>query len=34
VLELDNAPEWDGHTPQDAIERLEKLIRDLPNKKE
>ena len=34
VSELDNAPEWDGHTPQDVIERLEKLIHDLPNKKE
>jgi hypothetical protein len=22
---LDNAPEWDGHTPQDVINRLKKL---------
>ena len=34
ISELDNAPEWDGHTPKDAMERLEKLIQDLPNKKE
>lgn len=25
VEELDNAPEWDGHTPADVIERLLKL---------
>ena len=25
VKELDHAPEWDGHTPQEAIERIGKL---------
>lgn len=23
---LDKAPEWDGHTPQDVLERLQKLL--------
>lgn len=23
---IDNAPEWDGHTPQDVLDRLEKLV--------
>lgn len=27
VKELDNAPEWDGHTPNDAIERIRTLLR-------
>ena len=26
VRELPNAPEWDGHTPDEAVERLVKLI--------
>lgn len=30
VKELPNAPKWDGHTPNDAINRLESLI---PNNK-
>lgn len=25
VQELSNAPEWDGHTPEDAVDRLMKL---------
>ena len=25
VKELDKAPEWDGHTPSEAIERISKL---------
>ena len=24
VKELERAPEWDGHTPQEAIDRLQK----------
>lgn len=27
--ELDSAPEWDGHTPDQAIERIERLARRL-----
>ena len=27
VKELNNAPKWDGHTPQDAIERIQSLIK-------
>lgn len=26
VKELDNAPEWDGHTPEDALERMAKTF--------
>lgn len=26
VLELDRAPEWDGHTPTDAINRIERFF--------
>lgn len=26
VDELDKAPEWDGHTPKDVVERLLKLV--------
>lgn len=26
VIELSNAPEWDGHTPDDAIERIYSLV--------
>ena len=29
VKELENAPKWDGHTPQDAIERLLTLVADV-----
>ena len=29
VRELDRAPEWDGHTPQDAIDRIAKLSADV-----
>lgn len=28
VKELERAPKWDGHTPQDAIERLSRLSAD------
>ena len=31
VKELNNAPEWDGHTPTQAIERIGKLTRTEPN---
>jgi hypothetical protein len=27
VMELDKAPEWDGHTPEQAIERIATLAR-------
>ena len=26
VKELENAPEWDGHTPDEAIERIKSLV--------
>ena len=29
VKELEKAPKWDGHTPQDAIERIGKITADL-----
>lgn len=29
VKELEKAPKWDGHTPQDAIERIAKLSADV-----
>ena len=29
VKELEKAPKWDGHTPQDAIERISKLSADV-----
>lgn len=29
VKELERAPKWDGHTPQDAIERIAKLSADV-----
>ena len=31
---LDNAPEWDGHTPAQAIERIGKLKAQEPSKRE
>ena len=30
VKELENAPEWDGHTPTDAIERIASLVHRPP----
>lgn len=27
VLEVETAPEWDGHTPKEAAERLEKYLK-------
>jgi hypothetical protein len=29
VKELERAPKWDGHTPQDAIDRISKLCADM-----
>ena len=29
VKELEKAPKWDGHTPQDAIERISKISADV-----
>lgn len=29
VKELENAPKWDGHTPQEAIDRISKLSADV-----
>ena len=29
VKELEKAPKWDGHTPQDAIDRISKLCADM-----
>ena len=28
IPEVDTAPEWDGHTPKDVAERIEKFIRE------
>lgn len=28
--ELENAPEWDGHTPTDAIEQIASLVHRPP----
>ena len=33
VKELPKAPEWDGHTPDDAIKRIESLLREEKNAK-
>lgn len=32
VKELPFAPEWDGHTPDDAIKRISSLLREKPKK--
>lgn len=32
IEEVDAADEWDGHTPQQAVERLEKYILDFQEK--
>lgn len=29
ALEIHNAPDWDGHTPADVLDRLKKLYRQL-----
>lgn len=28
IPEVDKAPEWDGHTPQEAVERMEASLKD------
>ena len=34
VPELERAPEWDGHTPADAVKRLERVAEDASRKKD
>lgn len=34
VPELERAPEWDGHTPADAVKRLERVAEDVSRKKD
>lgn len=34
VPDLDRAPKWDGHTPADAVKRLERVAEDASRKKD